>query len=57
MCYRIRIYYVGMTQRSLRTRLSEHKASARNNKPEKSNFAKHVLETGHNMNAAKQEIL
>ncbi|KAI5721395.1 hypothetical protein M8J77_020272 [Diaphorina citri] len=49
--------YVGMTQRSLKTRLNEHKAAARNNKPEKSNFAKHVLETGHNMNAAKQEIL
>ncbi|KAI5700267.1 hypothetical protein M8J77_012361 [Diaphorina citri] len=46
-----------MTQRSLKTRLNEHKAAARNNKPEKSNFAKHVLETGHNMNAAKQEIL
>lgn len=41
--------YVAMTRRSLKTGLTEHFAAARNNKPEKSNFAQHILETGHDL--------
>ncbi|KAI5750680.1 hypothetical protein M8J77_000330 [Diaphorina citri] len=49
--------YVGMTRRSLKTRLREHFAAARNNKPEKSNFAQHILETGHDLNKAEHKML
>ncbi|KAI5752497.1 hypothetical protein M8J77_017508 [Diaphorina citri] len=41
----------------LKTRLSEHFAAACNNKPEKSNFAQHILETGHNLNKAEHKML
>ncbi|KAI5725241.1 hypothetical protein M8J77_012890 [Diaphorina citri] len=49
--------YVGMTRRSLKTRITEHFAAARNNKPEKSNFAQHIFETGHDLNKAEHKML
>lgn len=40
--------YVGQTGRSFDIRYKEHIAAFRNNKPEKSHFAKHLLDSGHN---------
>ncbi|KAI5753795.1 hypothetical protein M8J77_003430 [Diaphorina citri] len=45
------------TQKNPKTRLREHFAAARNNKPEKSNFAQHILETGHDLNKAEHKML
>jgi hypothetical protein len=39
--------YVGQTGRSFNTRYKEHVASYRHNHPDKSNFAKHLLENNH----------
>lgn len=39
--------YIGQTGRSFNTRYKEHISAYRNNHPEKSHFAKHLLDTGH----------
>ncbi|XP_061725625.1 uncharacterized protein LOC133531428 [Cydia pomonella] len=39
--------YVGQTGRNFTTRYKEHVASYRHNHPEKSNFAKHLIDSGH----------
>ncbi|KAI5715061.1 hypothetical protein M8J77_009976 [Diaphorina citri] len=49
--------YIGMTRRSLKTRINEHQSAARNNRPEKSNFAKHIIEEGHDAENATHRIL
>lgn len=41
--------YVGQTGRSFNTRYKEHVACFRHNHPDKSNFAKHLLENDHNL--------
>jgi hypothetical protein len=42
--------YVGKTKRALNIRLKEHTAAINNNHPEKSNFAKHIIENKHIFN-------
>lgn len=39
--------YVGQTGRSFETRYKEHRAAFRNRRPERSHFAKHLLDSGH----------
>lgn len=41
--------YVGQTGRNFVTRYKEHISAVRNNHPDKSHFAKHLLETGHEL--------
>lgn len=41
--------YVGQTGRSFNTRYKEHVACYRHNHPDKSNFAKHLLECSHSL--------
>ena len=49
--------YIGMTRRSLQTRINEHYAAIRNNRPERSNFAQHIIETGHSVDNAEHKML
>lgn len=42
--------YVGQTGRNFQTRYKEHLAAYRNNCPERSHFAKHLIDTGHSLN-------
>lgn len=41
--------YVGQTGRSFEIRYKEHIAAVRNERPERSHFAKHLLESGHRL--------
>ena len=41
--------YVGQTGRSFITRYKEHISAVRNNRPERSHFAKHLIDTGHQL--------
>ena len=41
--------YTGQTKRSILTRFKEHVGHIRNNKPEKSSVAEHILTSGHNI--------
>lgn len=42
-----RMKYVGQTGRTFKIRNDDHKSAFSNNHPEKSHYAKHILETGH----------
>jgi hypothetical protein len=41
--------YIGQTGRSFNTRYKEHISAYRNNHPEKSHFAKHLIDSGHSI--------
>lgn len=41
--------YVGQTGRSFEIRYKEHMSAVRNERPERSHFAKHLLESGHSL--------
>ena len=43
-------YYIGQTSRTFEKRLKEHEAAIRLKHPDKSHFAKHILEDGHSAN-------
>lgn len=49
--------YIGQTGRSLRERLAEHRSAYRRSTPEKSVIAKHCIESGHNFDPTKFELL
>ena len=48
--------YVGQTSRTFLKRFNEHEAAIRLNYPDKSNFAKHVLECNHNKNVSINDM-
>jgi len=43
--------YIGQTGRQLKSRIREHIAAIRNNNPDKSNFGKHILNSGHSFDS------
>ncbi|CAK1596620.1 unnamed protein product [Parnassius mnemosyne] len=49
VCDECHAVYVGQTGRNFETRYKEHLAAYRNCNPDKSHFAKHLLDTGHNL--------
>ncbi|XP_045779584.1 uncharacterized protein LOC123877124 [Maniola jurtina] len=50
-CSDCKATYVGQTGRKFETRYKEHLAAVRNNQPQKSHFAKHLLDSGHKLSS------
>lgn len=48
-CDQCEAVYVGQTGRSFEVRYKEHVAAVRNDRPERSNFARHILDSGHGL--------
>ena len=48
--------YIGQTSRNFGIRMKEHEASIRLNHPEKSHYAKHVLDLNHNKNLSTNDM-
>jgi GIY-YIG catalytic domain len=49
-CNNCNSVYVGQTRSGFNQRFTQHERAIANNKPESSNFAKHIIETGHDPN-------
>src|SRR5882724_10786693 len=50
-------YYVGQTKVGFYKRFEQHKSAIRNVKPERSNFADHIISDGHNCNVTYKDNL
>ncbi|CAH2089803.1 unnamed protein product [Euphydryas editha] len=50
-CSDCKATYIGQTGRKFETRYKEHIAAVRNNQPQKSHFAKHLLDSGHKLSS------
>lgn len=49
--------YIGQTKRNIKQRYKEHFSHIKYNRPEKSAFAQHILEEGHNTNVNNVTLL